>query len=80
MKARVIVHLKHGVLDPQGEAVKGALGRLGYDGVAGVRIGKVVDVEIDERDTEKGLEIVKKMADELLANPVIEKFDVEALP
>jgi phosphoribosylformylglycinamidine synthase len=80
MKARVIVHLKSGVLDPQGEAVKGALGRLGYEGVEGVRIGKVVDVEIDESDEAKALEIVKKMADELLANPVIEKFDVEALP
>ena len=72
MKARITVTLKPGVLDPQGKAIEGALKSLGVDGVASVRQGKVFDVEIAGHDR-------KQAADKLLANTVIENYDVELL-
>lgn len=77
MKARVHVMLKDGVLDPQGEAVRHALGALGFDGVRSVRQGKVVELELDASDEAAARDEVAQMADRLLANTVIEKFDVE---
>ena len=77
MKARVHVMLKDGVLDPQGEAVRHALGALGFDGVRWVRQGKVVELELDASDEVAARDEVAQMADRLLANTVIEKFDVE---
>ena len=77
MKARVHVMLKDGVLDPQGEAVRHALGALGFDGVRSVRQGKVVELELDASDEVAARDEVAQMADRLLANTVIEKFDVE---
>lgn len=77
MRARVIVRRKPGVLDPQGEAVRQALGTLGFEGVGSVRIGKVIDVEIDGSDPAAVKQRLAKMADELLANPVMETFTVE---
>ncbi|WP_116598491.1 phosphoribosylformylglycinamidine synthase subunit PurS [Primorskyibacter marinus] len=74
MKARVHVMLKDGVLDPQGEAVRHALGSLGFDGVGGVRQGKVIELDLDEGTTE---ETVREMCDKLLANTVIERYDIE---
>ena len=77
MKATVYVRLKDEVLDPQGEAVKRALGTMGFEGVKGVRIGKLIELELDEvadRDVLK--KQLEKMADELLANPVIEDYEV----
>ena len=79
MKATVIVRPKPEVLDPQGDAVRRALGKLGFEGVSGVRIGKVIEIEIDEKhgkapDLANRLE---RMADELLANPVIEDYEVK---
>jgi phosphoribosylformylglycinamidine synthase len=80
MKATVLVRLKTEVLDPQGDAVKRALGKLGFEGVSGVRIGKLIEIEIDEKvHTEARAELEKrlaKMADEMLANPVIEDYEV----
>ncbi|MGA7120808.1 MAG: phosphoribosylformylglycinamidine synthase subunit PurS [Polyangiaceae bacterium] len=78
MKATVIVRIKSEVLDPQGDAVRRALAKLGFEGVKGVRIGKVIEIEMDEAhasapDLKKRLE---KMADEMLANPVIEDYEV----
>ncbi|MEO7095942.1 MAG: phosphoribosylformylglycinamidine synthase subunit PurS [Polyangiales bacterium] len=78
MKATVIVRLKREVLDPQGDAVKRALGTMGFGTVAGVRIGKIVEIELgsgagDRAALEKQL---GKMADELLANPVIEDYEI----
>jgi phosphoribosylformylglycinamidine synthase PurS subunit len=77
-KATVIVRLKPEVLDPQGNAVRRALDKLGFAGVKDVRVGKVIEIEIDEEhgrapDLRKRL---SKMADELLANPVIEDYEV----
>ena len=75
MKARIFVTLKDGVLDPQGQAIEGALGALGFDGVASVRQGKVFDIELaDARDAEARL---NDMCAKLLANTVIEDFRVE---
>ena len=77
MKARVHVMLKSGVLDPQGEAVRHALGTLGFDGVDSVRQGKVIDLELAETDAAKAREMVGEMCEKLLANTVIESYDVE---
>ncbi|HZO11643.1 MAG TPA: phosphoribosylformylglycinamidine synthase subunit PurS [Polyangiaceae bacterium] len=75
MKATVYVRLKPEVLDPQGEAVKRALGTMGFEGVRGVRIGKLIEIELEgsSKDIEKKL---ATMADELLANPVIEDYEI----
>ena len=77
MKARVHVMLKNGVLDPQGEAVRHALGTLGFDGVDGVRQGKVIELELTETDASKAEAQVKEMCEKLLANTVIESYAVE---
>ena len=77
MKARVHVMLKNGVLDPQGEAVRHALGSLGFDGVEGVRQGKVIELDLAETDVEKARANVTEMCEKLLANTVIESYSVE---
>ena len=77
IKARVTVTLKNGVLDPQGKAIEGALGTLGFDGVGSVRQGKVFDVEIDGDDASAAEAKVKAMCEKLLANTVIENYAVE---
>ena len=77
MKARVHVMLKNGVLDPQGEAVRHALGSLGFDGVDGVRQGKVIELDLTETDKDKAEASVKDMCEKLLANTVIESYSVE---
>ena len=74
MKARVQVMLKNGVLDPQGEAVRHALGALGFDGVNGVRQGKVIELDLAEGTSEAD---VTAMCEKLLANTVIESYTVE---
>jgi phosphoribosylformylglycinamidine synthase PurS subunit len=79
MKARITVTLKPGVLDPQGKAIEGALASLGFAGVASVRQGKVFDIETAETDKAKAEAALKAMADKLLANMVIEKYDVAVL-
>jgi phosphoribosylformylglycinamidine synthase len=79
MKARVIVTLKSGILDPQGKAIEGALKSLGVAGVASVRQGKVFDVEIDGRDRKQARAALKQAADKLLANTLIENYDVKLL-
>jgi phosphoribosylformylglycinamidine synthase subunit PurS len=79
MKARVTVMLKTGVLDPQGEAVRHALGSLGFQGVTGVRQGKVIELDLDETDAAKAEADVRLMCEKLLANTVIESYRVEIL-
>jgi phosphoribosylformylglycinamidine synthase len=74
MKARVHVMLKNGVLDPQGEAVRHALVALGFDGVHGVRQGKVIELDLEDSATEAD---VTAMCEKLLANTVIESYTVE---
>ncbi len=79
MKARVTVMLKSGVLDPQGEAVRHALGSLGFQGVNGVRQGKVIELDLATTDSATAETEVKAMCDKLLANTVIESYRVEIL-
>ena len=79
MKARVTVTLKSGILDPQGKAIEGALKSLGVAGVTSVRQGKVFDIEIAATDRERAEAALKQAADKLLANTVIENYDVELL-
>ncbi|MCR9111003.1 phosphoribosylformylglycinamidine synthase subunit PurS [Marivita sp. XM-24bin2] len=74
MKARVHVMLKDGVLDPQGEAVRHALGSLGFDGVEKVRQGKVIELDVADGTTE---DTVREMCEKLLANTVIESYQIE---
>ena len=78
MKARVFVTLKNGVLDPQGKAIEGALGSLGFEGVSNVRQGKMIELEVDAADEAAAREAVERMADKLLANPVMETYRVES--
>ena len=77
MKARVHVMLKDGVLDPQGEAVRHALGTLGFGGVKGVRQGKVIELELAATDKTAAEVEVKAMCEKLLANTVIENYRIE---
>ena len=79
MKARVTVMLKTGVLDPQGEAIRHALGSLGFNGVNGVRQGKVIELDLAHSDATSAEADVKAMCDKLLANTVIESYRVELL-
>ncbi len=77
MKARVVVTLKNGVLDPQGKAIEGALRSLGVEGVASVRQGKVFDVEIDGEDKAAATANLQAACEKLLANTVIENFKID---
>jgi phosphoribosylformylglycinamidine synthase subunit PurS len=77
MKARVHVMLKQGVLDPQGKAIAHALGSLGFSGVNEVRQGKVIDLDLAETDPARAREAVETMCRQLLANTVIESYQIE---
>jgi len=77
MKARVHVMLKDGVLDPQGKAIAHALGALGFAGVNEVRQGKVIDLDLAESDPERARASVDAMCRQLLANTVIEGYQIE---
>ena len=77
MKARVFVTLKNGVLDPQGKAIGHALNGLGFGAVGEVRQGKVIDLELAETDAEKAKADLRTMCEKLLANTVIEKYEIE---
>ncbi|GGF17172.1 phosphoribosylformylglycinamidine synthase subunit PurS [Youhaiella tibetensis] len=79
MKARVTVTLKSGVLDPQGQAIVGSLTSLGFEGINGVRQGKVFDVNLAETDPDKAKALLNDMCEKLLANTVIENYAVELL-
>jgi phosphoribosylformylglycinamidine synthase len=79
-KATVVVRLKPEVLDPQGDAVRRALAKLGFEGVTGVRVGKIIEIEVDEAHGKDKAALEKKlvkMSDEMLANPVIEDYEVK---
>lgn len=79
MKAVVNVRLKEGVLDPQGKAVAHALKALKFEDVGSVRIGKQIVIELDESDKNRAYDEVKKMCEELLANTVIEDYEIELI-
>jgi phosphoribosylformylglycinamidine synthase subunit PurS len=75
VKATVLVRPKEGIRDPQGEAVQGSLQKLGFE-VARVRVGRVIDVELDASDPAQARSQVERMCSELLANPLIESFEI----
>lgn len=79
IKARVTVTLKNGVLDPQGKAIEGGLGALGFDGIGSIRQGKIFDVELNTADAEAAKTSIADMCEKLLANTVIEDYAVEIL-
>jgi phosphoribosylformylglycinamidine synthase PurS subunit len=76
MRATVLVRPKPGILDPQGEAVGSALGHLGFE-VRDPRIGKVIDLEVEAADEATAKAEVEQMCERLLANPLIESYEVE---
>ena len=73
MRARVLIRPKEGILDPQGKAVLGALPRLGFEGVSEVRIGRLVELEVPD------IAEVEAMCEKLLANPLVEDYEVVAV-
>ncbi len=76
MKAWVHVTLKPDVLDPQGKAIQRAAASLGYDAVRGVRQGKLFEIRLDGHDEDEARSLVAELSSKLLANPVIESFDI----
>jgi len=80
MKARIEITLKNGVLDPQGKAIEGALGGLGFGGVNAVRQGRLIEITLTETDEAKARAHVERMCHDLLANTVIENFAYVLVP
>jgi phosphoribosylformylglycinamidine synthase subunit PurS len=76
MKATVLVRPKEGILDPQGQAVESSLRQLGFD-IGEARVGRVVDIEVEARDTAGARAAVERMCEQLLANPLIESYEIE---
>jgi len=76
MKVTVLVRPKHGILDPQGEAVQESLRKLGF-AVGGARVGRLVDLDVDAASAQEAKDQVERMCQELLANPLIESFEIE---
>ena len=74
--AQVSVMLKPGIADPQGQTIERALPALGYSGVVGVRVGKRIDLSLEAEDRDQARKRVTEMCERLLANPVIESFEV----
>jgi phosphoribosylformylglycinamidine synthase subunit PurS len=79
MRARVLVTLKSGVLDPAGTAVESSLHSLGFSLARNVRLGKLIELDVDESDPQKATALVTQMAQKLFANVVVENFKVELL-
>lgn len=79
MHARVLVTLRRGVLDPAGQAVRSGLNQLGFAEVKDARIGKVIEVELEDMPKEEAVKRLEAMGKQLLANMVIEDFSVEVL-
>ena len=76
MRATVLVRPKHGILDPQGEAVESSLRQLGFT-VGGARVGRVVDLEVEATDALAARAALERMCEQLLANPLIESYEIE---
>ena len=76
MKATIYISLKNGVLDPQGKAIENALGQLGFDGVENVRQGKMIELKLADTDANLARDRLQEMCEKLLANTVIENYDI----
>jgi phosphoribosylformylglycinamidine synthase len=79
MRATVLVRPKPGILDPQGEAVESSLRQLGF-AIEGARIGRVVDLELEDGDPEEARAELERMCEQLLANPLIESYEISVAP
>jgi phosphoribosylformylglycinamidine synthase PurS subunit len=79
MKARIVVRLRPGILDPQGATIRRALEGLGFPEVRDLRVGKVLDLTLDETDPVRARERLDEMCRRLLANPVVEDYTCEVL-
>ena len=77
LKAKIHVTLKQGILDPQGKSIEQALATLGYTAVSNVRVGKYLELDLNETEKEKAEAQLKAMCDKLLANPIIEEYRYE---
>jgi len=77
MKAKVTVRLKHGVLDPQGKAVLHAAQALGFSGLGDVRVGKIFEIDLGDLSEDKAQTALEELSSKLLANTVIENYEVE---
>ena len=76
MKVQILVRLKPGVLDVQGKAVEHGLGDLGFDGVGGVRVGRLIEMEVPATSLDQAKPQIQEMCQKLLANPIIENFEI----
>ena len=76
MKATIYISLKNGVLDPQGKAIENALGQLGFNGIDNVRQGKMIELDLADTDASEARDRLQEMCEKLLANTVIENFDI----
>ena len=76
MRATVLVRPKQGILDPEGQAVESSLRQLGFS-VGGARVGRVVDLEVEAGDADTARAAVERMCEQLLANPLIETYEIE---
>ena len=77
-KAKIVVRLKDGVLDPQGQTIRRSLHKMGYESVAGLRQGKYFEVEVNGAQDEKRIrEMLEQIASEVLCNPITETFEIE---
>jgi phosphoribosylformylglycinamidine synthase subunit PurS len=76
MRATVLVRPKHGILDPQGQAVQSSLRHLGFD-VGEARVGRLIDIDVPTDDRGEAVAQVERMCERLLANPLIESFEIE---
>jgi phosphoribosylformylglycinamidine synthase subunit PurS len=79
MKAKITITLKNGVLDPQGKAIEGALAGLGFASASDVRQGKVIELKLEESDEAAARAKAEEMCKKLLANPVMENYQIEIL-
>ena len=77
MKATVTVYPRREILDPQGKAIRDALGRIGFEGVEAVRAGKSFEIDLAQDDPEAAREQLRAMCEKLLANPVVEDYEIE---
>jgi phosphoribosylformylglycinamidine synthase len=76
VKARIVVFPRREILDPQGKAIRGALERLGFEGIADLRAGKSFDLELTAANAEAGREQLRAMCERLLVNPIVEDFEI----
>jgi phosphoribosylformylglycinamidine synthase subunit PurS len=77
VKVRVLVKPKEGILDPQGQAIERALPALGYEGVSSVHVGRLIELELNGADGDEVVSRVSEMCERLLANPLIESYEIE---